>query len=196
MTATETPDLFVRENDQLVLNPDASWVIETNATPTVMWTGRKVTFDNGSVDELPADDPQLVEAVKRYSSSFACPGTEDDEGERILCEDPGFCGHEGAKETFSEPIPDGVYSIVGPTIEGNPHRVDRHFLKPHSGPGAVRVHVTEDLETGTVNQDINPETLRAYFLGASGVSCLVWNHEDGRTAKAVASDYISQGVPQ
>lgn len=76
------------------------------------------------------------------------------------------------------PIQDGTYELVGPKVQGNPERRERHGLVYHGGRGLVL--------------DPQPprdfEGLRAWMDGKD-IEGVVWHHPDGRMAKLKLRDF-------
>ncbi len=75
---------------------------------------------------------------------------------------------------------DGFYELLGPDVKGNPHHLDQHILKPHVGPEAARAEFEEE---------INAQSLAEWFEINRQHFGLLWADEDGRTARAVRSDF-------
>ena len=69
----------------------------------------------------------------------------------------------------------GTYELVGPKVQGNPEKVDRHLLLRHDG-----ADVLEDCPT-------DPPDIKAYVAGLK-YEGVVWRHPDGRMAKLKARD--------
>jgi len=155
------------------VNPDALWVIDGEGVPTVKWDGTAVMIDEsggywkryevkkGKTPPggfLPADDPD--------------PNTGKQQGwVRVDPNDPADKWHMEAWDRY-EP---GTYELVGPKVQGNPHDLDQHMLKPH----------------GFKKCKDDPRTFDdvAMFLRFHPFEGIVWHHPDGRMVKVKARDF-------
>jgi len=72
-------------------------------------------------------------------------------------------------------IPDGTYELIGPKIQGNPERSERHCLV---------LHGVAHLADGP--RDF--ESIRDY-LGSTDIEGIVWHHPDGRMVKIKGKDF-------
>lgn len=79
-----------------------------------------------------------------------------------------FCGG-----TFA----DGTYELVGPKVQGNPERYDKHILVSHSDPSLVLEGVPRTFDA-----------LREWMTGKD-IEGVVWHHPDGRMAKLKLRDF-------
>lgn len=79
------------------------------------------------------------------------------------------------REAFAPDLADGTYELVGPKVQGNPERADRHVLIPHG---------REELP----NFPRDYAGIRAALAGAD-VEGVVWHHPDGRMVKIKAKDF-------
>lgn len=77
---------------------------------------------------------------------------------------------------------DGTYELLGPKVQGNPEKKDRHVLVPHS----VELLGLEDGPLEVVPVDFNG--LRNYLTGKD-IEGIVWHHPDGRMAKIKLRDF-------
>lgn len=74
-----------------------------------------------------------------------------------------------------KPLADGTYELVGPRINGNPERFDKHYLIPHGEDAMSDCPRTFDgLSTWLAQRDIEG---------------IVFHHPDGRMAKIKARDF-------
>lgn len=89
--------------------------------------------------------------------------------------EPDSVYHREAFGDSTRNWPDGTYELIGPKIQGNPERSDKHILVPH---GSVALH---DVPRDFVG-------LRLY-LAEHDVEGIVWHHPDGRMVKVKAKDF-------
>jgi len=70
---------------------------------------------------------------------------------------------------------DGTYELIGPKVNGNREKIDKHVLIKHG---------IETLEDCPIDFD----TLKEYLTGRD-IEGVVWNHPDGRMVKIKGSDF-------
>lgn len=73
-------------------------------------------------------------------------------------------------------LPNGTYELLGPKVQGNPERADKHYLQLHA------------------EAEQYPEAPRTYdglqaWLADKDIEGLVWHHPDGRMAKIKKKDF-------
>jgi hypothetical protein len=73
---------------------------------------------------------------------------------------------------------DGTYELIGPKVQGNPEKKDRHVLVPHS---VELLALCDQPPTGF-------DELRDYLTGKD-IEGVVWHHPDGRMAKIKLRDF-------
>lgn len=83
-------------------------------------------------------------------------------------------------KAYNGNTPDGTYELIGPKVQGNPHKHDVHILISHSSPVLV-----------VAGPERNFESIRAW-LAAQEVEGIVWHHPDGRMVKIKRRDF---GLP-
>jgi hypothetical protein len=74
-------------------------------------------------------------------------------------------------------LADGTYELIGPKVQGNPEKRERHVLAAHNDPTLVLADVPrtfDGLKAWMVSQDIEG---------------IVWHHPDGRRAKLKLRDF-------
>lgn len=74
-------------------------------------------------------------------------------------------------------LADGTYELVGPKVQSNPERYDRHTLVRHSDPSLVLKDVPRTFDE-----------LRAW-MATQDIEGIVWHHPDGRLAKLKLRDF-------
>ena len=99
----------------------------------------------------------------------------------LVGDDPGDRWHRQAMQLWLDsglPIQGGTYELVGPKIQGNPEKRERHGLVYHNGVGLV----------------LDPQPprdfagIREYFTGRD-IEGIVWHHKDGRMVKIKGKDF-------
>lgn len=182
------PTLFDRDwNDtQQVVNrilPENNWVLR-EGLPTIKIDGLTVLIDLGKLYKR-----MVIGQNKKAPSGFI--GSEFDEktGKRF-----GWMPfHADAKEDsyLAEALTtyitmnnihmphDGTWELVGPTIRGNPYKLDSHELRPHDVP--------LDLMDWPI---MTFEGIQAWLENHPQHEGIVWHHPDGyRKAKIKRVDY-------
>lgn len=81
------------------------------------------------------------------------------------------------------PIQEGTYELVGPKVQGNPEKRERHGLVFHGGRGLV----------------LDPQPPRDFagirdYLDGRDIEGIVWHHQDGRMVKIKAKDFGTKRV--
>jgi len=80
------------------------------------------------------------------------------------------------REAFSITVADGTYELVGPKVQGNPERYDRHRLVPHSS-----LAMSEEPPRDFAGL--------ARWLEGKDIEGIVFHHPDGRMAKIKLRDF-------
>ncbi len=171
------PSLFKRryDGDRQVydeVTPGAEWVQAGEGIPTIKWDGTSCLMRDGVL-------------FKRYSGKINGKLPADfEEAERDETTGKVFgwvpVGHgpedqyhrEGFEHT--DGLTDGTYELVGPKIQGNPHRYSSHVLVRHGA----------DILDGipTSYEELKAELSTLDFEG------IVWWHSDGRKVKIKRKD--------
>ena len=74
-------------------------------------------------------------------------------------------------------LPDGTYELLGPKVQGNPERHERHVLVSHSDPALVMADAPRTFDG-----------IREWMAGRD-IEGVVWHHPDGRMAKLKLRDF-------
>jgi hypothetical protein len=179
------PSLFRRElaprgKESLIVNeitPGCEWVFESSDwIASRKWDGTAVLVKDGVL----------------YARYDAKRGKTPPPG-AIPCQEPDpITGHwphwikadrpedVWIREAAIDPFPpDGTYEAIGPKINGNPERIDRHMLAEHGG------YQYQFLRPMTF------ETIRISLMIAPWEG-FVFRHKDGRMCKVKRKDY---GLP-
>lgn len=189
------PALFVIDRIKHVgtteINPKAAWVFNEPAKATAKKDGTSITVTgNGDVFAR-----RSVKAGKKAPAGF------------ILAEHDDFTGHSfgiepveqsGFAKMFKEalahhdgPLEPGTYELVGPKINGNPEKLDRHTLLRHGDE-----EMTEIPDLRKINPDDAFEILKKIFEGFKdrGIEGVVWAGADNKRVKLRTKDFF--GDPQ
>lgn len=163
------PTLFVRDESKPghpVMDewkPECLWVRDGEGVPTVKIDGTNVKVEHG----------QLFKRQKPKERDY-------DEASYVPC-DRANPADRWAWEAFDEAPPsDGIYELVGPKIQGNPHGHNVHGLVPVVPFGAT-LRLPVDIER-------TYDALKR-FLTANTIEGLVFHHQDGRMAKIKRRDF-------
>lgn len=172
--------LYKKNPDNLALvideiNPGNEWVFNGEGIATQKFDGTAAAIING-------------ELYKRYDvkKGRAVPPNA------IPCQEPdAVTGHwphwvkceRGTPEDkyffeafdFRSDKEDGTFELVGPKIQGNPEKFDRHVLLRH---GQKELFITDFSLQGLKN-----------FLLAHDIEGIVFHHRDGRMCKIRKSDF-------
>lgn len=173
------PSLFQRnyDGDRLVrdeLVPGTEWVQKGEGVATVKWDGTAC----------------LRRGDKLYKRYDAKPGRTLPEGFEQSGEPDPVTGRvqgwvpvgDGPEDRWHreglwlDGTEDGTYELIGPKIQGNPHRLNEHVFARHGGlplPGFPTTF----------------EEIKRYFFYNFLLEGVVWHHPDGRMVKIKARDF-------
>lgn len=176
--------LFEREwkGDRLVYDqvvPGSEWVQAGEGVATRKWDGTSCLLQSGTFYKrydakqgktppagfIPAQEPDPL--TKHWPGWL--PVSRDNPSDQWHREALANC------DSFSSPLPDGTYELVGPKIQGNAEGLDKHYLVKHG-----------DETIGVVPTDF--ESLKAFLKDFPGEG-IVWHHPDGRMVKAKRRDF-------
>lgn len=162
------PTMFVRDEskpghpvmDQI--KPECEWVLDGKGLATQKLDGTNVKIENG----------KLYKRQKPKDCDY-------DMASYVEC-DPASPNDKYLFEAFNdmrEKI-DGVYEAIGPKIQGNPEKVEKHML-------------TMVLPT---NKNLCLDAPRSYaglksYLSENDIEGIVFHHPDGRFAKIKKRDF-------
>ena len=174
------PSNMARVTDER--NPDCGWVFAGEGTPTRKYDGTCVMYDGD----------------RWWARREVKPGKTPPPGWRLVETDPNTgksMGWEPITEQwqFWKPFRDalepigwsaGTFELIGPKINGNPERLERHRIERHSTAELVAL-MDED-----GNDVPNPDPRSLIELCRQwGWEGIVWHHPDGRMAKLKVRDY-------
>jgi hypothetical protein len=184
--------LFQRDPDDRryvlpVVTPGCEWVLAGEGRPTQKFDGTCVRLDDSGCwgarrevkpGKTPPPDYVPVSTDPVTGKTMGWEPVEQSTFARFHAEALAGEG-DGA---FAA----GTYELVGPKINGNPERSDRHRLIAHATAVTVPVPL------------LTFEGIRATVLeaGGHGVEGIVWHHEDGeRMVKIKARDFRQGSAP-
>lgn len=144
-------------------NPECQWVFDGEGIATRKLDGINIKVENGIV----------YERIKPETADYAEA-------------DYGAVTKKGIPEAAA--IADGIYEAIGPTIRGNPERMDIHRL----------VSIYPRIDDFLV---IHHEPKRTYrdimgYLATNDIEGIVYHHRDGRMAKIKTRDFYHLKRPQ
>jgi hypothetical protein len=168
------------------VNPGCEWVLAGEGTATRKYDGTCVMYNHDGWWWARRE----VKPGKTPPVNFVSVTTDEVTGKVMgwePIEDSSFAkwhaealaNHAAMNNGIYNPRP-GTYELIGPKVNGNPEREQRHWLVEHAK--AERLIV----------RDLSFEGIRAAVLHAAeadGCEGIVWHHEDGRYAKVKARDF-------
>jgi len=171
------PTIFVRntENMKEVLqaeNPECAWVFAGEGVATRKYDGTCCKVDHGTLWKR-----REVKPGQQIPEDFVEEQLDQNTGKRVGWM-PVDCNDKQDRyhcEAF-DCQPEGTYELLGPKIQGNPEKLDRHTLFPHSGA------------------EVFPDCPRSFlllksWLAVRDIEGIVFHHPDGRMAKIKKRDF-------
>lgn len=173
------PTMFVRDETQKghpvtnQIKPECQWVLNGEGFPTAKLDGTNVKIESGVL--LKRQKPK----DRDYDEASYVPCERNNPSDRWAFE---------AFDALLEKT-DGIYELLGPKVQGNPHQYRHHrmicVVPPHPLVKLMAIDPPRDFEG-----------LRAYLAGERGVifdfEGIVFHHPDGRMAKIKRRDF---GLP-
>ena len=166
-----------------IQNPAAAWVFSGDGVPTRKLDGTCCLVRKGTLLKR-----RELKRGENPPDSFEIADHDDETGKTVgwvpvSDTDPTDQWH---RQAFSITVSDGTYELVGPKIQGNPERYERHRLVPHS---ALRFTMDDQPP-----RDF--EGLRTWLTGRD-IEGIVFHHEDGRMAKIKLRDFgLKRAIPK
>jgi hypothetical protein len=173
--------LFQRnyDGDRLVRDeivPGAEWVASGDGVATRKWDGTCCMVRGGKLYRRYDAKHGKAPPVGFEAAQDPDPNTGHWPGWLPVGDGPEDKYHREAFGAFGgEHYADGTYELIGPKINGNPERMDKHRLARH----------------GTYEIPNAPRTfngLRAW-LDEQDIEGIVWHHSDGRMVKIKKKDF-------
>lgn len=155
------------------VTPGCEWVLAGEGTPTRKYDGQAALVSMGNLFKRHEVKPGrerpaaflIEEADAETGAVVGWVPVGDGPEDRWFRE--AFEAHPG--------LPDGTYELVGPKVQGNPERFERHML--------IRHRDAEMLPDAPRSFDL----FEAYFR-SHDVEGIVWHHPYGQMAKLKARD--------
>ena len=168
------PTMFVRDESikghpvTNLVKPECQWVLDGEGVATRKWDGTNVKIQGG----------RLFKRQKPKDRDY-------DEASYVECrrDDPADRWAFQAFDARGPLVLDGIYELVGPKVQGNPHHLPEHTLISVTSPDAITIIDTPFPRTF--------DAIRA-VLEASVFEGIVFHHPDGRMAKIKRRDF---GLP-
>lgn len=182
------PTVFVRdEKDRRfvtsVVNPGCEWVLAGEGVATRKYDGTCVRLDEAGEWWARRE----VKPGKKPPAGYMPVETDPVTGKTVGWEPIGqssfakFHGEAVAADGRYERLRSGTYELVGPKVNGNPERWDRHALIAHRDAAVVGMP-----------RRITYDSLRDLFLtmlAPLGYEGVVWHHSGGQMAKLKVRDF-------
>lgn len=182
------PTLYLRDPDDMryvtcEVHPDCKWVLDGEGVATRKYDGTCVMYDGERWWAR-----REVKPGKQAPAGFVQVDHDEVTGKTVgwePMEQSAFARYhaEAVSNQNSTGItgwPRGTYELVGPKVNGNPERVDRHELWAHAAAEAL-----DDFER-TFDGLRAAVIAHHHLTRAEGI---VWHHPDGRMAKLKARDF-------
>lgn len=169
------PTLFVR--DELVVGhpvipvvtPGCEWVLQGEGIATIKIDGTNVKIEDGRLYK------RRKPKARDYDEASYVLCDQDDPADRWAFE--GIeAGHDG----------DGIYELVGPKVQGNPHHKPSHVLIRVVPPHPLLQSVDAEVRSMTYGRSFAG---LKQWLTERAVEGLVFHHADGRMAKIKRRDF-------
>lgn len=189
------PSLFERnhDGDRLVFDSvvdECRWVLSGEGEPTMKWDGTACAILNGvyykrlmlkGVPSLagPARTEWLFDNVPEGflpAQEMCDPRTGKLPGWVPVGVSPDDKWHLNGLRRLGPVHEDGTYELVGPKIQGNPHKLDRIMLVQHGAQGI-------SADPRTFNE------IMLFLKEDPTMEGIVWHHPDGRMAKIKKRDF-------
>lgn len=185
------PTLFARNPDDRryvidEVTPGCEWVLAGEGVATRKYDGTCVRLTNvpsawGLAPLLRAETRREVKSGRPAPEFFEAVETDPVTGKTVGWEPYACSGfarfiEEALGDYLIEDWPEGTYELVGPKINGNPERFEKHALVRH-GSGLPFTDVP-------LHYDELADYMR--WLPYEGI---VWHHPDGRMVKLKVRDF-------
>lgn len=191
------PTLFIRDPGDRAhvlpeVNPGCEWVLAGEGVPTRKYDGTCVMLDGDGLWWARRE----VKPGKTPPPDFV-PVTTDEVTGRTMGWEP--VGQSSFAKFHAEAVADaqrnaaaapdgpsafraGTYELIGPKINGNPERQERHEVIAHADAEPLSV------------PELTFEGIREAVLlqARHGVEGFVWHHPDGRMVKIKARDFAAR----
>nr|MDO8115951.1 DUF5565 family protein [Candidatus Sigynarchaeota archaeon] len=199
------------------IDPECTWVLEGEGIPTRKWDGTAVLIKDGRMFKRfdrkrivkgpekgqwkPEPDGWIACEIDEQAGhwwgwipvNFSDPSNKWYKVAIIesieITEDNDECEmrRDGSLEDLHLPFEDGTYELCGPSVNGNPEKLEKHVLIPH-GKEVVDFEFT--------NKEDAWNELKHYFTNHNIEGIVWWHKTDDRKAKIKAIDFkVGRGAP-
>lgn len=190
------PTVFVRDWDSdpkhvtREVNPECAWVFAGEGRVTRKYDGTCCMFDGEAwwarreVKPDRADPPnfRLVEEDDATGKRVGWEPIKQSGFAKFHAEAIGGAYGIADEVGWVKPVAGATYELIGPKINGNPEKLDRHLLVRHGYTSAA-----DDWVMRRAARDY--DGLAALFADHPDWEGVVWHHPDGRMAKIKARDF-------
>ncbi len=157
-------------------HPDCLWVRDGEGVATRKWDGTSCLIKEGHLYKR-----REYRADEKPAMDFMMEGYDDATGKTIGWlpveeSNPNDRWHvEALAAMLHDCPPDGTYELVGPKVNGNKDKFQKHLLIRHG----------RDLIASAPRDSFD----LAAFLASQSIEGIVWHHPDGRMAKIKRRDF-------
>ena len=183
------PTLFRRDPNDMrrvlpELTPGCEWVLAGEGVATRKYDGTCLMLDTDGVWWARRE----VKPGKGTPDGFVALETDETTGKTVGWEPVEQSSFAKLFAAMERPGFPGTYELVGPKVNGNPERLDRHRLILHAiaQPAPAAELRLVGLDAATALERLGPWLIDLAGYGWEGV---VWHHPDGRMAKLKARDF-------
>lgn len=164
------------------MTPGLEWIVD--AVPTRKYDGTCVMLDDEGRWWARREVKIGAHFPENYVVEDFDPVTGKHQGWEPITQS-SFYKYFVEAQLDAEPFKPGTHELIGPKINGNPEKVDRHYLIPHADATPVAY-------SWLSNPGVNPlvfhvETVME-LARVRGWEGIVWHHPDGRMAKLKVKD--------
>lgn len=154
--------------------PGAEWVVNGEGRATRKWDGTCCMIRQGKLFKRYEVKPNGQPPAGFEPANEVDENTGKQQGWVAVGNGPEDRWH---REAMDYGLSDGTYELLGPKVQGNVEKFDRHVLVKHGLDGFA---------------DEPPRTfaeLKAWFDSHNYVEGIVWHHDDGRMVKIKCKDF-------
>ena len=160
------------------VHPDCQWVLDGEGVPTRKYDGTCMRLDEHGAWWARRE----VKPGKAAPENFHALSTDPETGKTVgwePAEQSPFvkAWREAAEQWAPDAWTPGTYELIGPKVQGNPERCERHFLQRHADAERIEdaPRTFDDLMGWLMEQ-------------GREIEGIVWHHPDGRMAKLKVRD--------
>ncbi len=155
---------------------EVDWVLAGEGIATRKYDGTAILIQDGKVFKRYTLHPD-----KPAPEGFVKVDTDDETGKSVGWVPAGDHTddkwlNEALEDTPADTLPDGTYELLGPKIQKNPEKYEKHTLLRHAGAQQFK------------NVPVDYDELRGW-LSRHDIEGLVWHHPGGRMAKIKLRDF-------